>query len=156
MIDSNSMANPYPFIPAGIDAVKRQLINDNPSSSDRTNGNTTKPPSMFGIIPMGNSFQIPITFSRQAAFAYKLPEDVISDKPSTWTRQGVTNLNWTIPLAKGTRFILVAGIGDDQQWASGGSSRMMTVGQGSEGCTWPEEGSGGSVTTDVPSVTGSS
>jgi hypothetical protein len=48
----------------------------------------------------------------------------------------VTYLNWTVPLAKGTRFILVAGIGSDQQWASGGSSSLLTVGQGSTGCGW--------------------
>ena len=56
-------------------------------------------------------------------------------------------------MAKGTRFILVAGIGDDMQWASGGSSRMLTVGQGYTSCV-------GTSQTDndnpPPSVTGSS
>lgn len=132
-------------------AARQQRLDDSPSSSDRTNGNTTKPPTMFGIIPLGNSFEIPITYSKSAAFAYKLPDSVISDTPTTWTRQGVTNMNWTIPLSKGTRFILVAGIGDDQQWASGGSSRMMTVGQGSDTCNWPDPSA-----TDQPSATGSS
>jgi hypothetical protein len=136
-----------------MDLAQRQSRMDDTSSSDRTNGNTTKPPTMFGIIPLGNSFEIPITFSEKAAFAYKLPDSVISDTPTTWTRQGVTYMNWTIPLSKGTRFILVAGIGDDQQWASGGSSRMMTVGQGGDACGWPDSGSG---VSDQPSTTGSS
>jgi hypothetical protein len=127
-------------------------VADNPSSSDRKHGNTTNPPSMFGIIPMGNSFSIPVTYS--GSYADRLPSSAISDKPTTWTQQGVTHLNWTIGLSKGTRFILVAGIGDEKQWASGGSSKMLTVGQGGTGCYGFSDNGG--VTTDVPSITGSS
>jgi hypothetical protein len=126
-------------------------VADNPSSSDRK-GNTTNPPTMFGIIPMGNSFSIPITYPQ--SYASRLPDSVISNTPTTWTRQGVTHLNWTIGLSKGTRFILVAGIGDEKQWASGGSSRMLTVGQGTTGCYGVLPDAGG--VTDVPSITGSS
>lgn len=53
-------------------------------------------------------------------------------------------------MAKGTRFILVAGIGSAEQWASGGSSRMFTVGQGTTGCVGSESDGNG-----APSVTGS-
>lgn len=123
-----------------------------PSSSDRTSGNTTKPPTMFGIIPLGNSFSIPITYPD--TYAYRLPASVISNNPTTWTQRGVTYLNWTIGLSKGTRFILVAGIADDKQWASGGSSQMMTVGQGDLSCYGWNNPDG--PTTDVPSITGSS
>lgn len=104
------------------------------SSSNKTSGNTTIPPTMFGIIPLGNSFSIPITYSRKSKFSAGLPESSLSDDPSTWTSKGVTNLNWTVSLTKGTRFILVAGIGSAEQWASGGSSEMMTVGQGGFDC----------------------
>jgi hypothetical protein len=45
-----------------------------------------------------------------------------------------------VPLAKGTRFLLVAGIGSAEQWASGGSSRLMTVGQGDDSCLGTSEG----------------
>jgi hypothetical protein len=44
----------------------------------------------------------------------------------------------------------VAGIGDQMQWASGGSSRMLTVGQGTGDCY------GFGEVTDVPSITGPS
>ncbi|BEI85596.1 hypothetical protein CcaverHIS002_0509970 [Cutaneotrichosporon cavernicola] len=101
-------------------------------SSSKTKGNTTHPPTMFGIIPLGNSFNIPITYADDVKFADDLPPQSLSDHPSTWTRSGVTYMNWTVALAKGTRFILVAGMGDE--WASGGSSEMMTVGQGGFDC----------------------
>lgn len=121
------------------------------SSSDH-NGNTTTPPTMFGIIPMGNSFNIPITYARNSKMAQYLPESSLSDRPTTWTSRGVTYMNWTIDLAKGTRFILVAGIGSNQQWASGGSSKMFTVGQGTTDCSGSENNSG----QPKPSITGSS
>ena len=105
-------------------------------SSSEHAGNTTYPPSMFGVIPLGNSFSIPITYDRDSKYAKYLPESSRSDDPTTWTTKGVTYLNWTIPLARGTRFILVAGIGSDQQWASGGSSQLLTVGQGSADCSF--------------------
>jgi len=105
-------------------------------SSSEHEGNTTYPPSMFGVIPLGNSFSIPITYDRHSKYAAYLPESSRSDDPTTWTTKGVTYLNWTIPLARGTRFILVAGIGSDQQWASGGSSALLTVGQGSTDCSF--------------------
>ncbi|RXK41773.1 hypothetical protein M231_01008 [Tremella mesenterica] len=105
------------------------------SSSSKTKaGNTTTPPTMFGIIPLGNSFSLPITYSRKSKFAQTLPSDSLSDTPTTYTSQGITHLNWTVDMAKGTRFILVAGIGSDEQWASGGSTALMTVGQGTTGC----------------------
>jgi hypothetical protein len=110
-----------------------------PSSSNDT-GNTTNPPSVFGLIPLGNSFSIPITYSPNSRFASTLPEGYISDTPTTYTNHGATYLNWTIQLAKGTRFILVAGIGSAQQWASGGSSRLLTVGQGDTSCQAPQTG----------------
>jgi hypothetical protein len=101
---------------------------------------------MFGLIPLGNSFSIPITYPANSSFADSLPESSISSEPTTYTSQGVTYLNWTLPLAKGTRFLLVAGIGSAEQWASGGSSRLMTVGQGDESCLGTSEGP--SVTAD--------
>ncbi|GMK54451.1 hypothetical protein CspeluHIS016_0110370 [Cutaneotrichosporon spelunceum] len=101
-------------------------------SSSKTKGNTTVPPTIFGIIPLGNSFNIPITYADDVKFADDLPPQSLSDNPTTWTHSGVTYLNWTVALAKGTRFILVAGMGDE--WASGGSSEMMTVGQGQFDC----------------------
>ncbi|BEJ16444.1 hypothetical protein CspHIS471_0510490 [Cutaneotrichosporon sp. HIS471] len=101
-------------------------------SSSKTKGNTTLPPTMFGIIPLGNSFNIPITYADDVKFADDLAPQSLSDHPSTWTQSGVTYMNWTVGLAKGTRFILVAGMGDE--WASGGSSEMMTVGQGGFDC----------------------
>lgn len=120
-------------------------------SSSENRGNTTYPPSMFGVIPLGNSFSIPITYDSDSRFAKNLPASSVSDDPTTWTRQGVTYLNWTVPLAKGTRFILVAGIGSDQQWASGGSSSLLTVGQGSTGCGW---NTGGDTAPSVTATTG--
>lgn len=121
------------------------------SSSDHK-GNTTTPPTMFGIIPLGNSFNIPITYARDSKIAPYLPESSLSDRPTTWTSRGVTYMNWTIDLAKGTRFMLVAGIGSNQQWASGGSSQMFTVGQGTTDCSGSENNSG----QPKPSITGSS
>ncbi|WOO78788.1 uncharacterized protein LOC62_02G002326 [Vanrija pseudolonga] len=115
-----------PSLPGTLDA--------DTSSSNKTQGNTTTPPTMFGIIPLGNSFSIPITYSPKSKFVHGLPESSWSDTPTTWTSQGVTHLNWTVSLAKGTRFILVAGIGSHEEWASGGSSEMMTVGQGDSSC----------------------
>lgn len=137
---------------------KRQIKDDTPSSSDNRYGNTTKPPTMFGIIPLGNSFNIPITFPTN--YSNVLPAEYVSSNPTTWTYKGITHLNWTIPLAKGTRFILVAGIGDDKQWASGGSSTMLTVGQGNENCVGQSDSgnsnSGGKPdNNDIPSVTSS-
>lgn len=120
------------------------------SSSNKTQGNTTTPPTMFGIIPLGNSFSIPITYSRKSKFVHGLPESSWSDTPTTWTSQGVTHLNWTVSLAKGTRFILVAGIGSHEEWASGGSSEMMTVGQGDSGCA--NAGSAPSITASESST----
>lgn len=104
------------------------------SSSNQTAGNTTVPPTMFGIIPLGNSFSIPITYSPKSKFSQGLPNSSLSKTPTTWTSQGVTHMNWTVNLAKGTRFIIVAGIGSKEQWASGGSSEMLTVGQGGSQC----------------------
>jgi hypothetical protein len=124
---------------------KRQTqTNDTSPSTSSDRGNTTNPPTMFGLIPLGNSFSIPITYPANSSFADSLPESSISSQPTTYTNQGVTYLNWTLPLAKGTRFLLVAGIGSAEQWASGGSSRLMTVGQGDESCLG---------TGDGPSVT---
>ena len=109
------------------------------SSSSKDTGNTTKPPTMFGLIPLGNSFSIPITYSPASSFAHNLPQSSISNNPTTFTSGGRTNLNWTVDMLKGTRFILVAGIGADMMWASGGSSALMTVGQGSSGCNGGED-----------------
>lgn len=114
-------------------APLRELGERDPSSSNDT-GNTTNPPSIFGLIPLGNSFNIPITYSSKSRFASTLPATSISDTPTTYTLHGTTYLNWTIQLAKGTRFILVAGIGSAEQWASGGSSKLLTVGQGDTSC----------------------
>lgn len=126
---------------------KRQDRESNPSSST-DNGNTTNPPTMFGLIPLGNSFSLPITYAANSSFADSLPESSISSEPTTYTRQGVTYLNWTLPLSKGTRFILVAGIGTAEQWASGGSSRLLTVGQGDDSCLGGTSGDGPSVTAN--------
>ena len=119
--------------------------NDNdgetPSSSKHP-GNTTYPPTLFGVIPLGNSFSIPITYAEDSPFADSLPASSLSQNPTTWTSHGTTALNWTIDMAKGTRFILVAGIGSNSQWASGGSSELMTVGQGSTGCIGSEQSGG--------------
>lgn len=141
-----------PAAPKHLAARQSGPVADNPSSSDKKGGNTTNPPTMFGIIPMGNSFSIPITYP--SSYSNRLPSSVISDTPTTWTKQGVTHLNWTLGLSKGTRFILVAGIGDQKQWASGGSSRMLTVGQGDTSCYGWNSGNGSP--TDVPSITGES
>ncbi|WVQ86020.1 hypothetical protein IAT38_008188 [Cryptococcus sp. DSM 104549] len=119
------------------------------STSERS-GNTTNPPTIFGVIPLGNSFSVPITFSKSSKFAKYLPASSLSDNPTTITRQGNTYLNLTVDMAKGTRFLLVAGIGSAEEWASGGSSKMFTVGQGSTNC----QGSGDS-SSAAPSVTGS-
>ncbi|WVO17583.1 hypothetical protein L204_105280 [Cryptococcus depauperatus] len=119
------------------------------SSSDHS-GNTTKPPTMFGIIPLGNSFSIPITFDKDSKFAKYLPETSLSDNPTTFISYGTTYLNWTVNMAKGTRFILVAGIGSEEEWASGGSSKMFTVGQGSLSCVGNKNNGNG-----APSVTAS-
>ncbi|ODN82848.1 hypothetical protein L202_01109 [Cryptococcus amylolentus CBS 6039] len=119
------------------------------SSSDHS-GNTTSPPTLFGVIPLGNSFSIPITYANTSKFASSLPASSLSDNPTTRTSQGTTYLDWTVDMAKGTRFLLVAGIGSEQKWASGGSSKMFTVGQGSTGCVGSEQGSDG-----APSVTAS-
>ncbi|ODN99416.1 hypothetical protein L198_03258 [Cryptococcus wingfieldii CBS 7118] len=119
------------------------------SSSDHS-GNTTSPPTLFGVIPLGNSFSIPITYATTSTFASSLPASSLSDNPTTNTSKGTTYLDWTVDMAKGTRFLLVAGIGSEQRWASGGSSKMFTVGQGSTGCVGSEQGSDG-----VPSVTAS-
>ncbi|KAK8850369.1 hypothetical protein IAR55_004287 [Kwoniella newhampshirensis] len=126
------------------------VINQLDASSSDHKGNTTNPPTMFGIIPLGNSFSIPITFDRQSRYARYLPESALSDNPTTFTRQGLTYLNWTVDMAKGTRFILVAGIGSSEEWASGGSTAMLTVGQGSTGCVGSEQSGGG-----APSITAS-
>lgn len=106
------------------------------SGANRTTGtwNTTTPPTLFGIIPLGNSFSIPVTYDKNRGKQFGLPDEYLSHEPTTWTADGVTSLNWTVNLAKGTRFILVAGIGSQEQWASGGSSEMMTVGQGPSTC----------------------
>lgn len=106
------------------------------SGANRTTGkwNTTTPPTLFGIIPLGNSFSIPVTYDKAKQKLFGLPDEYLSHDPTTWTEKGVTSLNWTVNLAKGTRFILVAGIGSQEQWASGGSSEMMTVGQGPNTC----------------------
>lgn len=139
-----SLYPPQDLLPHG-DLFKRQSSDSSTStSSDR--GNTTNPPTMFGLIPLGNSFSIPITYPANSSFADSLPESSISSEPTTYTNQGVTYLNWTLPLAKGTRFLLVAGIGSAEQWASGGSSRLMTVGQGDDSCLGTSEGP--SVTAD--------
>ncbi|ORY29633.1 hypothetical protein BCR39DRAFT_588215 [Naematelia encephala] len=141
-------------ITSNITAVVEGLLDKDPvlaqldSSSSKDTGNTTKPPTMFGVIPLGNSFEIPITFPRSSKFAKDLPDSYLSDTPTTYTSHGETHLNWTVDLAKGTRFILVAGIGSEEQWASGGSSTMLTVGQGGAGCSGKEASGGG-----VPSVT---
>jgi len=126
---------------------KRQTTGDGDGDADDTSpstssdrGNTTNPPTMFGLIPLGNSFSIPITYPANSSFADSLPESSISSQPTTFTSHGVTYLNWTLPLAKGTRFLLVAGIGSAEQWASGGSSRLMTVGQGDDSCLGTSEG----------------
>ncbi|OCF33606.1 hypothetical protein I316_04679 [Kwoniella heveanensis BCC8398] len=121
------------------------------TSSSVHDGNTTHPPTMFGIIPLGNSFSIPITYRRNSKYAKYLPDSSLSDNPTTSTSQGITHLNWTVDMAKGTRFIIVAGIGSQMKWASGGSSSMFTVGQGSTGCVGSEQGGSG-----APSVTASS
>lgn len=120
------------------------------ASSSEHLGNTTAPPTLFGVIPLGNSFSIPITFPKNSSFASHLPESSLSDNPTTHTSHGTTHLNWTVDMAKGTRFILVAGIGSAEQWASGGSSRMFTVGQGTTGCVGSESDGNG-----APSVTAS-
>ncbi|ORX41178.1 hypothetical protein BD324DRAFT_47138 [Kockovaella imperatae] len=136
-------------------AIKRPSTEEIPSSS-KHKGNTTYPPTMFGVIPLGNSFSIPITYDVDSPFADSLPPESLSDQPTTWTYNGETNLNWTIDLAKGTRFILVAGIGGDSQWASGGSSEMMTVGQGLTGCVGSEDYGGNGVPTITATGTSSS
>ena len=115
-------------------------------SSSKHHGNTTYPPTLFGVIPLGNSFSIPITYDEDVPFASSLPASSLSETPTTWTAHGVTSLNWTVQMARGTRFILVAGIGSNSQWASGGSSQLMTVGQGSTTCSTNNQG-------DVPSIT---
>jgi hypothetical protein len=120
--------------------IRRQTPADSSTSTSSDRGNTTYPPTMFGLIPLGNSFSIPITYAANSSFADNLPESSISSMPTTFTSQGVTYLNWTVPLAKGTRFLLVAGIGSAEQWASGGSSRLMTVGQGDDLCLYSAEG----------------
>jgi hypothetical protein len=135
-----------------VQSLDIQINQYDQSSSEHTSGNTSTPPTLFGIIPLGNSFNIPITYGNNTAAAKNLPASSLSDTPTTWTSQGVTHLNWTVDMAKGTRFILVAGIGTDQQWASGGSSKMLTVGQGSTGCVGSEDKNG----DGTPSVTGSS
>nr|XP_018259985.1 uncharacterized protein I303_08057 [Kwoniella dejecticola CBS 10117]OBR82143.1 hypothetical protein I303_08057 [Kwoniella dejecticola CBS 10117] len=127
-----------------------ERFDERDASSSEHNGNTTHPPTMFGIIPLGNSFSIPITYNRNSKYAKYLPESSLSDNPTTYTVQGVTHLNWTVDMAKGTRFILVAGIGSQEKWASGGSSSMFTVGQGGSGCIGSEQNGGG-----APSVTAS-
>ncbi|WWC72374.1 uncharacterized protein I206_106336 [Kwoniella pini CBS 10737] len=129
-------------------AIDLKIFDERDASSSEHNGNTTHPPTMFGIIPLGNSFSIPITYSKTSKYAKYLPESSLSDNPTTYTSQGVTHLNWTVDMAKGTRFILVAGIGSQEKWASGGSSSMFTVGQGSSGCIGSEQDGGG-----APSVT---
>lgn len=129
-------------------AVDSTNVLDDMSSSNKSSGNTTVPPTIFGIIPLGNSFSLPITYSKTSKFADGLPASSLSDTPTTWTSQGITHMNWTINLAKGTRFILVAGIGSLEEWASGGSSEMMTVGQGDSACL--------SSSGAVPSVTADS
>lgn len=125
------------------------------SSTSDHRGNTSYPPSMFGVIPLGNSFSIPITYARDSKYAKYLPDSSRSDDPTTWTTTGVTYLNWTVPLAKGTRFILVAGIGSDQQWASGGSSALLTVGQGSTECAFTNTDGGPDAAPSVTATTGS-
>nr|XP_019051335.1 hypothetical protein I302_01784 [Kwoniella bestiolae CBS 10118]OCF30265.1 hypothetical protein I302_01784 [Kwoniella bestiolae CBS 10118] len=138
-----------PLLPArGIDAMEMEIFEERDPSSSEHGGNTTHPPTMFGIIPLGNSFSIPITYNRNSKYAKYLPDSSLSDNPTTYTSQGVTHLNWTVDMAKGTRFILVAGIGSQEKWASGGSSSMFTVGQGSSGCIGSEQNGGG-----APSVT---
>ena len=129
-------------------SVSSSSVLERDTSSSEHHGNTSYPPSVFGVIPLGNSFSIPITYPAESTNAKYLPNTSLSDQPTTWTSDGVTNLNWTIDLAKGTRFILVAGIGSDQQWASGGSSTLLTVGQGGTGCVGGEQNGNG-----VPSVT---
>ncbi|WWC98789.1 hypothetical protein V866_005682 [Kwoniella sp. B9012] len=140
------------LLPArGLDSsLEMEVFDERDASSSEHGGNTTHPPTMFGIIPLGNSFSIPITYNKKSKYAKYLPESSLSDNPTTYTSQGVTHLNWTVDLAKGTRFILVAGIGSQEEWASGGSSSMFTVGQGSTGCVGSEQNGGG-----APSVTAS-
>nr|XP_031860244.1 uncharacterized protein CI109_004376 [Kwoniella shandongensis]KAA5527316.1 hypothetical protein CI109_004376 [Kwoniella shandongensis] len=132
-------------------AIDDIVLNQLDASSSDHKGNTTHPPTMFGIIPLGNSFSIPITFNRTSKYAKYLPDSSLSDQPTTRTRQGLTYLDWTVDMAKGTRFILVAGIGSAEKWASGGSTAMLTVGQGSTGCVGSERNGGGA----APSVTAS-
>ena len=121
------------------------LFTERAKSTSENSGNTTFPPSLFGVIPLGNSFNITVTYDKKSKYASSLPASSVSDDPTTWTRHGVTYLNWTIPMAKGTRFILVAGMSKDEQWASGGSSMLYTVGQGDSSCS---DG-----TSPAPSVT---
>lgn len=129
-----------PVLDIEIEGVEARGNNDDFSSgANRTTGtkgswNTTTPPTLFGIIPLGNSFAIPVTYDKDREKQFGLPDEYLSSNPTTWTEHGVTSLNWTVNLAKGTRFIIVAGIGSQEQWASGGSSEMMTVGQGPSTC----------------------
>ncbi|WWC92074.1 uncharacterized protein L201_007028 [Kwoniella dendrophila CBS 6074] len=141
-----------PNLPVNIDSrMDLDIFEERDASSSEHAGNTTHPPTMFGIIPLGNSFSIPITYSRTSKYAKYLPESALSDNPTTFTSQGTTHLNWTVDMAKGTRFILVAGIGSQEKWASGGSSTLFTVGQGGTGCVGSEQNGGG-----VPSITATS
>ncbi|WVQ63087.1 uncharacterized protein L199_001238 [Kwoniella botswanensis] len=152
-VQSISPRNTHPsLLPArGLNSnLEMEVFDERDASSSEHGGNTTHPPTMFGIIPLGNSFSIPITYNKNSKYAKYLPESSLSDNPTTYTSQGVTHLNWTVDLAKGTRFILVAGIGSQEEWASGGSSSMFTVGQGSTGCVGSEQNGGG-----APSVTAS-
>jgi len=119
---------------------ERQASSDSSTSALSDRGNTTNAPTMFGLIPLGNSFSIPVTYPVNSSFAGSVPGSLVSSEPTTYTTQGVTYLNWTLPLAKGTRFLLVAGIGSAEQWASVGSSNLMTVGQGDEECLGASDG----------------
>lgn len=131
------------------------------SSTSQDHGITTTPPTIVGIIPLGNSFVLPVTYDVDSPFADTLPPASLSNTPTTFTAQGITYLNWTVSLAKGTRFILVAGNGSEQAWASGGSSALITVGQGTTDCSGfnsepsVTSGPGASTTGSTSSNTGS-
>ncbi|ODO01571.1 hypothetical protein I350_06391 [Cryptococcus amylolentus CBS 6273] len=91
--------------------------------------NTTDPTHLYGIIPYGSAWEIPIDDSG-------------------------TSQNWTVNIASGTQFLLL--MSDAGQYQTGGSTDLYTVQSGSTDCLGddsPTSASGG--TTSTSSASGS-
>ncbi|KAK8843378.1 hypothetical protein IAR55_007035 [Kwoniella newhampshirensis] len=94
--------------------------------------NATEPVYLYGMIPHGTSFQLPIDYGRS------------------------TSYDWTVNIAQGTQFLLL--MADAGRYQTGGSTQLYTVQNGGTSCinsTSPSS-NGGTSTTGTSSAAPSS